>query len=110
MLVYFSTRIFADIGLSDFLSQLLAAIMNTGYAMGTWALPWTIERFGRRAIMLWSAVACSVSMIGFVIMIGQPHPTFATQWTGVAFIIAFNFAIGYGWVGCAWLYGPEVYY
>lgn len=39
MLVYYSTRIFANIGLSDFLSQLLAAVMNTMFAIGTWPLP-----------------------------------------------------------------------
>lgn len=108
MLVYYSTRIFANIGLSDFLSQLLAAVMNTGFALGTWGLPSTIEKFGRRPIMLWSATVCAVSMLIFLVMIAQPNPTFATQWTAVAFVIVFNFAIGYGLVGVPWLYGPEV--
>lgn len=108
MLVYYSTRIFANIGLSGFLSQLLAAVMNSVYAMGTYALPRTVERFGRRAIMMWSAVVCAISMLMFVIMIEQTKPTLATQWTAVAFIFVFNFALGYGWVGVAWLYGPEV--
>jgi hypothetical protein len=41
-------------------------------------------------------------------MIGLPNPTIATQWTAVASVIVFNFAFGYGWIGCPWLYGPEV--
>lgn len=36
MLVYFSTRIFANIGLTSFMSQLLAAVMNTFFAIGTY--------------------------------------------------------------------------
>lgn len=36
MLVYFSTRIFANIGLTSFMSQLLAAVMNTFFAVGTY--------------------------------------------------------------------------
>lgn len=36
MLVYFSTRIFANIGLTSFMSQLLAAVMNTCFAIGTY--------------------------------------------------------------------------
>ncbi len=108
MLVYYSTRIFANIGLSDFLSQLLAAVMNTGFAIGTYALPSTIERFGRRPIMIWTAVVCAVSLLIFIICIALPNPTLATQWTAVAFVIVYNFAFGYGWVGCPWLYGPEV--
>jgi MFS family permease len=107
-MVYYSTKIFADMGLSDFLSQILAAVMNTVYAAGCWALPFTIEAFGRRRIMIWSAVGCTVTMLIFVIMIALPHPTDATQWTAVVFVIFFNFFIGYGWVGVAWLYGAEV--
>lgn len=108
MLVYYSTRIFANIGYSDFLSQLLAAVMNTGFALGTLPTIWTIEKFGRRAIMIWTAVVCALSILLFIIMIALPHPTLATQWTAVAAVIVYNFAFGYGWVGCPWLYGPEV--
>ncbi|KAI1847064.1 hypothetical protein JX266_006939 [Neoarthrinium moseri] len=108
MLVYFSTRIFADIGLTDFMSQLLAAVMNTVFAIGTYFTPGTIEKFGRRQIMIWTAVACGVSMLIFTVMIALPNPTLATQWTAVVFIIVYNLAYGYGWVGCPWLYGPEI--
>jgi MFS family permease len=107
-MVYYSTKIFADMGLSDFLSQILAAVMNTVYAAGCWVLPFTIEAFGRRRIMIGSAIGCTVTMLIFVIMIALPHPTDATQWTAVVFVIFFNFFIGYGWVGVAWLYGAEV--
>lgn len=129
MLVYFSTRIFANIGLTSFMSQLLAAVMNTCFAIGTYCklqysapefqgcfhlltrssvTPGTIETYGRRGIMLWSAVVLGVSMLIFTIMIALPNPTLATQWTAIAFIIIYNLAFGYGWVGCPWLYGPEV--
>ena len=108
MLVYYSTRIFANIGLSPFLSQLLAAVMNTIFAAGTYFTPGTIERFGRRKIMLWTALGCGVSIMIFTIMIGLPNPTKSTQWTAVAFVILYNLFYGYGWVGCPWLYGPEV--
>ncbi|PMD54417.1 putative sugar transporter STL1 [Hyaloscypha bicolor E] len=108
MLVYYSTRIFANIGLSPFLSQLLAAVMNTIFAIGTYFTPGTIERFGRRQIMLWTAFGCGVSIMIFTIMIGLPNQTPATQWTAVAFVILYNLFYGYGWVGCPWLYGPEI--
>jgi MFS family permease len=108
MLVYYSTRIFANIGYSEFLSQLLAAVMNTMFAVGTLPTIWTIEKYGRRSIMIWTAGVCAGSMLLFIIMIALPHPTLATQWTAVASVIIFNFSFGYGWVGCPWLYGPEV--
>ncbi|KAG8158428.1 hypothetical protein KVR01_011550 [Diaporthe batatas] len=108
MLVYFSTRIFANIGLTSFMSQLLAAVMNTCFALGTYFTPGTIETFGRRRIMLWSAVVIFICMLIFTIMIALPNPTLATQWTAIVFIIIYNLALGYGWVGIPWLYGPEI--
>lgn len=107
--VYYSTVIFAQVGLSPFLAQLLAAIMNTGFAAGTYFLPSTIERFGRRKILIWSASVLTVCMTVFVAMIGLPNPTLATQWTAVAAVIVYNLVFGYGWIGVPWLYGPEVW-
>jgi MFS family permease len=106
--VYYSTVIFSQVGLSSFLSQLLAAVMNTLFAAGTFFLPSTIERFGRRGIMMWSAVGLTICMTIFVAMISQPKPTLAMQWTAVASVIIYNFIFGYGWIGVCWLYGPEV--
>lgn len=100
--------IFDNVGLSPFLSQLLAAIMNTGFAAGTFPLPWTIERVGRRNVLIWSAAVLTVCMIVFVAMIGLPNPTKATQWVAVGAIVVYNFAFGYGWIGVPWLYGPEI--
>lgn len=90
------------------MSQLLAALMNTAFALGSVPLIWTIERFGRRPILLWSAVALTVCLVVFVAMIGQPNPTTTTQWIGVAAIFVYNIIFGYGWIGVCWLYGPEV--
>jgi MFS family permease len=106
--VYYSTVIFANIGLSPFLSQLLAAVMNTLFALGTWPLPATIERLGRRPIMLWSALVCAILMTVFVVLIGVPNQNKGTQWGAAVMICIWNMIFGYGWIGCPWLYGPEV--
>jgi hypothetical protein len=83
--------------------------MNTLFASGTIPLVFTIERFGRRNVMMYSAVGLTVCMIIFCAMIGQPNPTPTTQWVAVAAIIIYNFIFGYGWIGVCWLYGPEVW-
>ncbi|KAK5062648.1 hypothetical protein LTR84_004721 [Exophiala bonariae] len=106
--VYYSTVIFSQVGLSPFLSQLLAAIMNTLFATGTVFLPFTIERFGRRNILMYSAVGLTICMAIFVGMISQAKPTLGMQWTAVAFVVIYNFIFGYGWIGVCWLYGPEI--
>lgn len=47
ILVYYSTILLKGVGLSTFLQQLLAAVMNTIFAMGTWVTPFFIERWGQ---------------------------------------------------------------
>lgn len=90
------------------MSQLLSALMNTLFAVGSVGLIFTIERFGRRNILIYSAMALTMCLVIFVAMIGLPNPTAATQWTAVAAIFVYNFVFGYGWIGVPWLYGPEV--
>ena len=90
------------------MAQLLAALMNTLFAAGTVPLVYTIEKFGRRRIMMYSAVALTICMAIFVAMIGLENRTNATQWTAVAAIFVYNTVFGYGWIGVCWLYGPEV--
>ena len=106
--VYYSTVIFSQVGLSPFLAQLLAAIMNTLFAAGTIPLVYTIEKVGRRNVMMYSAAVLTVCMVVFVAMIGLPNPSIGTQWTAVAAIFVYNTVFGYGWIGVCWLYGPEV--
>ncbi|KAF2025005.1 general substrate transporter [Setomelanomma holmii] len=107
--VYYSTVIFKNVGLSDFLAQLLAAVMNTMFALGTYPLPATIERFGRRRIMFCSAFVCALFMTAFVALIGMPRPTVSTQWAAAAILCLWNMVFGYGWIGVPWLYRPELF-
>lgn len=109
-IVYYSTIIFAKVGLSPFLSQLLAAVMNTLFAAGTFFTPATIERGGRRGIMLWSGGVLSVLMLIFTVLVnlGEARTTDATQWAAVAALVAFVLVFGYGWIGIPWLYPSEV--
>lgn len=106
--MYYSTVIFGQVGLSPFMSQLLSAVMNTVFALGTIPTVYTLERLGRRKVLIYSAVALTICLTIFVAMIGLPNQTLATQWTAVAAIIVYNGVFGYGWIGVPWLYGPEV--
>lgn len=108
MLVYFSTTILKNVGLSAFLQQLLAAVMNTAFWLGTWPTLWTLEPWGRRPILFWSTIICTGAMAVFVAMNGVQNKTAATQWTAVAFVIIFIFTFGWGWIAIPWLYGPEI--
>jgi MFS family permease len=105
VLVYFSTTILKNVGLNAFYQQLLAAVMNTAFWLGTWPLYFTLERFGRRPAIFWSSIICTCAMAVFVAMNGVQDKTTATQWVSVASVILFVFVFGYGWIAIPWLVG-----
>lgn len=83
--------------------------MNTFFAIGTYFTPGLINKWGRRSIMFWTAILLTIFMLIFVVMINLgDKKSDATQWTAVASVVAYIFVFGFGWVGTAWLYGPEV--
>ncbi|KAK7902702.1 hypothetical protein LTR67_002348 [Exophiala xenobiotica] len=107
LMVYYATIILGNVGLSAFNIGIVAAVMQTFFALGTYPLPRTIERFGRRGILMWTAFTCGVCLVVFVIMIGIPNPTKATQWVAVASLFVCLFSFGYGWCGVPWIYAAE---
>lgn len=108
ILIYYMTQIFEDVGLSNFMASLLAAISLTVQWFGSTLCIVTIERIGRRRIMLISSGIGTCCMLIFVVLNMIKNKTTATQWTAVAVMFPYLFVYGWGWVGCPWLYGPEV--
>ena len=108
MLVYFSVTIFANIGYSPFLSGILAAVMNTVFALSCFPPIWYIERLGRRPMMMWTSIGCGFCILVYIIMTTLANPTTVTNWVAVASVLLYNVIFGFGWLGPPWIYGPEI--
>ena len=110
MLVYFSTTIFTNLNYSPLLSGILAGVLNTAFAIASYPPIWYIEKVGRRAMMIWSALGCGVCMLIYVVITTLPEnkTTTATNWTAVAIIILYEVIFAFGWLGTCWIYGPEI--
>lgn len=108
MMVYFATTIFSRLGYSLLLSSILAAVMNTVFALACFPPIWCIEKLGRRAMMLWTALGCGICMLIYIIMTTLDHQTVATNWVAVAAVLVYVIIFGFGWLGPPWIYGPEI--
>lgn len=108
MLVYYMTLIFTEVGLSDFLASLLAAVSLTVQWTGSLLCIATIERIGRRRIMMFTSLIETCCMLIFVVLNMIDGQTIATKWTAAMIMFPYLFFYGWGWVGCPWLYGPEI--
>ena len=82
MLVYFSTTIFSNLNYSPLLSGILAGVLNTCFAVASYPPIWYIEKVGRRAMMIWSALGCGVCMLIYVVLTTLPDDkrTTGTNW------------------------------
>ncbi|KAK3717853.1 hypothetical protein LTR37_005625 [Vermiconidia calcicola] len=111
IITYYAATLFKDrIGLSGFLSRLLAACNGTEYFMASWIAIFTIEKFGRRQLMLFGAAGQAASMAILAATTSQAVGAQKTQY-GIAaavFLFVFNSFFAVGWLGMTWLYPAEI--
>ncbi|KAH8726054.1 general substrate transporter [Phaeosphaeriaceae sp. PMI808] len=108
LVTYYAATIFENsIGLSPFLSRLLSACNGTEYWMASWIAIFTIEKFGRRPLMMFGAAGMSMSMAviaGTTSQIGSSSMGIAAT----VFLFVFNSFFAIGWLGMTWLYPAEI--
>ncbi|KAL4865888.1 hypothetical protein BDV12DRAFT_199752 [Aspergillus spectabilis] len=87
-------------------SRLIAACNGTEYFLASWVAVFTIERFGRRTLMLFGAAGMSISM---AILAGTASA--GSDGANIAcavFLFVFNTFFAIGWLGMTWLYPAEI--
>ncbi|CAG5154214.1 uncharacterized protein ALTATR162_LOCUS3515 [Alternaria atra] len=108
LVTYYAATIFENsIGLSPFLSRLLSACNGTEYWMASWIAIFTIEKFGRRSLMMFGAAGMSMSM---AVLAGATSNIGNTSLGLLAtvFLFVFNSFFAIGWLGMTWLYPAEI--
>lgn len=126
LVTYYAATIFENsIGLSPFLSRLLSACNGTEYWMASWIAIFTIEKFGRRPLMMFGAAGMSMSMAvlaGTTSSFGNasmglaavshihrpPPPDIKANLYQTVFLFVFNSFFAIGWLGMTWLYPAEI--
>lgn len=89
LITYYAANIYQqNIGLSGFLSRILAAANGTEYFLASWIAVFIIEKVGRRSLMLFGAAGQAASM---AILAGTTaYPGNATGIVAAAFLFIFN--------------------
>lgn len=107
IITYYAATIFKNnIGLSGFTSRLLAALNGTEYFIASWIAIFTIEKVGRRKMMLVGAAGQAASM---AILAGTTsRQTKTLGIVAAVFLFVFNSFFAFGWLGMTWLYPAEI--
>ncbi|KAI5359619.1 putative major facilitator, sugar transporter, major facilitator superfamily [Septoria linicola] len=107
LITYYAATIYEnEIGLSPFLSRILAACNGTEYFLASWIPVFLIEKVGRRPLMLFGAVGMSLSMVvlAAATSVGGSGPGVVAA----VFLFVFNTFFAIGWLGMTWLYPSEI--
>jgi sugar porter (SP) family MFS transporter len=108
LITYYAATIFeGSVGLSGFLSRILAACNGTEYFIASWLPVFIIEKAGRRPLMLVGAVGMSLSMVILAISTSFANNSKAGI-VATVFLFVFNTFFAWGWLGMTWLYPAEI--
>ncbi len=108
LITFYATTIFQQyLGLDATKSRILAAAMEICQPIGGVLCYFTIDRFGRRKLMLVSAAGMSISMAILAGTTSQPNNHHALI-GAVVFLFLFNFIFPIGFLGMTFLYATEV--
>lgn len=112
LITYYAATIYQQyIGLGSVTSRVLAACNGTEYFMASWIAVYTIEKFGRRSLMLFGAVGMSGSMAilaGMNYMAQNSIGGNGPPVVAAVFLFVFNTFFAIGWLGMTWLYPAEI--
>ncbi|OCK90430.1 sugar transporter STL1 [Cenococcum geophilum 1.58] len=107
LITYYAAQIYEQyIGLTPFTSRILAAANGTEYFLASWIAVFSIEKFGRRSLMLFGAVGMSLSMAVLAATTSQNGA--GAGIVAAAFLFIFNTFFAIGWLGMTWLYPAEI--
>lgn len=107
MLNSLGSVILTGLGARPSLVSLLSGVLNIFFALGCYPLYFTIERAGRRSVLMYGAMVMSVLLLIFTVL-QAVTPTPSIQWASIGIIFVFLFVFGYAWQGCVWLYCSEI--
>ncbi|KAL4942973.1 hypothetical protein BDV06DRAFT_153114 [Aspergillus oleicola] len=107
LITYYIPVVLEDqLGMNLTNSRLIAACNGTEYFIASWIAVFTIERFGRRTLMLFGAAGMSISM---AILAGTASAgTDSANIAVIVFLFVFNTFFAIGWLGMTWLYPAEI--
>jgi MFS family permease len=103
LITYYAATIYQQyIGLGDVTARLLAAANGTEYFIASWVAVYTIEKFGRRPLMLFGAAGMSGSMAILAGMNYMSQSNIGGSAPGVisaVLLFVFNTFFAVGWLG-----------
>ncbi|KAM0415712.1 hypothetical protein ACHAPT_013328 [Fusarium lateritium] len=112
-LIYYSPTLFGTMGLNFDMQLTMSGVLNVTQLIGVFTSLWTLDRFGRRSILLMGSALMFVPHVIIAALVGKfsddwpSHP--AEGWTSVAFLLFYMLAFGASWGPVPWAMPSEIF-
>ncbi|KAF2738009.1 MFS sugar transporter-like protein [Polyplosphaeria fusca] len=112
-LIYYSPSLFGTLGQDYEMRLLLSGIINVTQLVGVVTSLWTMDRFGRRPLLLIGAALMFISHLIIAVLVGKfshAWQDYATEgWVAVAFLFFYMLSFGASWGPVPWAMPSEIF-
>lgn len=100
-------------GLDYEMQLIMSGVLNITQLFGVISSLWTLDRFGRRSILLWGSVGMFLSHLIIAILVGKFSDDWPSHrpegWTSVGFLLFYMLAFGASWGPVPWAMPAEIF-
>lgn len=100
-------------GLDYSLQLIMSGVLNVTQLLGVITSLWTMDRFGRRPLLLWGSMFMTLSHLIIAILVGKFSSDWpghrAAGWVSVAFLLFYMLSFGASWGPVCTLNFPRSY-
>jgi sugar porter (SP) family MFS transporter len=112
-LIYYSPSLFKTLGQNYEMQLLLSGIINCTQLVGVVTSLWTMDRFGRRPLLLWGAALMFIAHLIIAVLVGKfghAWTDYETEgWVAVGFLFFYMFSFGATWGPVPWAMPSEIF-
>lgn len=105
-LIYYSPTLFKTMGLNYSMQLIMSGVLNVTQLFGVVTSLWTMDRFGRRPLLLLGSFLMTLSHFIIAILVGLFSSNWAAHrpegWVSVAFLLFYMLSFGATWGPVPW--------
>ncbi|KAI4280449.1 MAG: hypothetical protein L6R38_004459 [Xanthoria sp. 2 TBL-2021] len=112
-LIYYSPTLFETMGLNYSMQLIMSGVLNVTQLVGVSTSIWTIDRFGRRPLLLWGSFFMTVSHLIIAIFVGKYSQNWPAHrgpgWASAALLLFYMLSFGATWGPVPWAMPSEIF-
>ena len=100
-------------GLDYSMQLIMSGVLNVTQLVGVITSLWTMDRFGRRPLLLWGSLCMTLSHVIIAVLVGMFSSDWPVHrpegWVSVAFLLFYMFSFGASWGPVPWAMPSEIF-